>query len=521
MKLSFPRDGKDGSAPAKPDEVTIRGGRKGVAAAKAELIEAAAFESESRQTLSFSVPAKSVAQIVGKSGQTINGIKDETETQIDIDKSGGEDGKTTITVKGDKKGIAAAKIAILAVVDQVKDEVVATMTIDQKYVSLVQVNRGGNAANVPTQHRSLIGQGGQKLRDTVSTCGGPSEGYKQAGLITLYEALCSISPKKLMSRHSPKQGDSTMDQVRLRGDAKLVNAIKAAFEKQVKTLKETIVIGVVVPSSQHATKIGRGGSALQDLQRKTNTAIHFPGSRQYTSVGEIENKDELEGAEAADVVKVMGSKEGCAQAAEQLQIFTERPARVDTRTPAQDLPSRSISIPTKYYHHITSDQSLLRSIRSAGGSLAYPHPAPPKPIVARPSTNGTSLAAKAARIDLDADEGADDGLVEEGEWELIENYQEGTEGEMDWVLRAKEEDLDKVEGVLQGAVGRATAATHIGLWTGLPRSAFPRIIGSKGSTISRLRAETGADIQVGKDDDLITITGGESFATGQVDRRQR
>ena len=116
--------------------MTVRGGRKGVAAAKAELMEAAAFESESRQQLSFSVPAKSVAQIVGKSGSTINGIKDETGTQIDIDKAGDGDGKTTVTVKGDKKAIAAAKTAIMAVVDQVKDEVVVTMTVDQKYVSV-------------------------------------------------------------------------------------------------------------------------------------------------------------------------------------------------------------------------------------------------------------------------------------------------------------------------------------------------------------------------------------------------
>ena len=34
---------------------------------------------------------------------------------------------------------------------------------------------------------------------------------------------------------------------------------------------------------------------------------------------------------------------------------------------------------------------------------------------------------------------------------------------------------------------------------------------SRGSTISRLRVETGADIQVGKDDDLITIIGGKSY----------
>jgi hypothetical protein len=67
VKLSFPRDNKDGSATTKPDEVTIRGGKKGVAQAKAELLEAAAFENESRQELKFSVPSKSVAQIVGKS----------------------------------------------------------------------------------------------------------------------------------------------------------------------------------------------------------------------------------------------------------------------------------------------------------------------------------------------------------------------------------------------------------------------------------------------------------------------
>jgi hypothetical protein len=68
---------------------------------------------------------------------------------------------------------------------------------------------------------------------------------------------------------SPKPGDDTKDQVRLRGDSKLVKALKEELEKQVAVLKETIVIGVVVPQSQHASKIGRGGSALQDLQRKS------------------------------------------------------------------------------------------------------------------------------------------------------------------------------------------------------------------------------------------------------------
>ena len=134
VKLSFPRDNKDGSSTAKPDEVTIRGGKKGVAQAKAELLEAAAFENESRQELKFTVPSKSVAQIVGKSGSTINGIKDETGAQIDIDKAHGDDGKTSITVRGSKDAIAAAKKAVLAVVEEVGDEINVSLTIDPKYV---------------------------------------------------------------------------------------------------------------------------------------------------------------------------------------------------------------------------------------------------------------------------------------------------------------------------------------------------------------------------------------------------
>ena len=211
--------------------------KKGVASAKAELLEAAAFETESRQSLTFTVPTKSVAQIVGKSGATINAIKDDTGAQIDIDKSSTDEGKTTVTVRGDKKAIAAAKTAVLAVAEQVGDEVTINITIDPKY------------------HRTLIGQGGQKLRDLIAAAGGPAEGFKQSGLVNF-----------------PKPGDDTNDQVRLRGDSKVVSKIKEELESQVAKLKETIILGIVVPATQHASKIGRGGSALQDLQRKTGTA---------------------------------------------------------------------------------------------------------------------------------------------------------------------------------------------------------------------------------------------------------
>ncbi|KAL7418419.1 hypothetical protein Q5752_006877 [Cryptotrichosporon argae] len=468
VKLSFPRDGKD----QKPDEVTIRGGKKGVAAAKAELLEAAQFETENRQSLAFAVPSKAIAVIVGKAGATINAIKDDTGAQIDIDRASADD-KTTITVRGDKKAIAAAKAAILAVVDDMGDETTVTLTIDPKY------------------HRTLIGQGGQKLRDLITAAGVPSEGYKQAGLVTF-----------------PRQGDETADQVRLRGDRKVVEKLEAELERQVAVLKDTVTVAVVVPAAQHASKIGRGGSALQDLQRKTNTAVHFPGSRQYKSVGAPENADELGDADEGDIVKVVGTRDAVKAAAELLSVApAERERRADSRAgrASPDLASRTVSIPKKLHYAIAEHPNLLRQIRSAGAFLTSPS-APKKPSAGANGDDGTAdVAAKTARIDLDADAGGDN----ESAWEMRENYAGAEDGEADWVVRAKPHDLDRAVAYLERAREAAQAATHVGYLSGLPRSAFPRIIGSKGATISRLRADTGADITVGRDDDLITITGDE------------
>lgn len=47
--------------------------------------------------------------------------------------------------------------------------------------------------------------------------------------------------------------------------------------------------------------------------------IHFPGSRQYGSVGEIENDIPAE-TDAADIVKVVGTTEAIAKAKESLQV---------------------------------------------------------------------------------------------------------------------------------------------------------------------------------------------------------
>jgi len=176
VKITFPRSAAESSEGRarenlKPDEVFIKGGKKGVAGAKSELLEAAEFDKETNNVIQFTIPARAIPRILGKAGATINQIKDDTDAIIDLDKA--EDySEATVTCRGSKKAINAAKTAIQAIVDQVGEEVAEVMTIENKF------------------HKALIGGGGQGLRNLIVRCGGPSDPKVQAGLVR----LCAFSP---------------------------------------------------------------------------------------------------------------------------------------------------------------------------------------------------------------------------------------------------------------------------------------------------------------------------------------
>jgi predicted PilT family ATPase len=111
-----------------------------------------------------------------------------------------------------------------------------------------------------------------------------------------------------------------MDEVRLRGDAKLVNKIKAELEKIVKDLNSRVVLATEIPAAQHRALIGRGGQHLNELQNKHGVQIQFPGSRSYNQVGEAENAAELESVDPANIVKVSGPRPACEKAIQALKV---------------------------------------------------------------------------------------------------------------------------------------------------------------------------------------------------------
>ena len=172
VKIMFPRgmsENAEGRSREhlKPDEVFVKGGKKGVAGAKSELLDAADFEKESNVVIQFSIPAPAIPRILGRGGATIKQIKDDTDAVIDLDKA--EDGSgATVTCRGTKKAITAAKTAIQSIVDQVGEEITEVLTIESKF------------------HKTLIGAGGQGLRNLIVRCGGPADPKAQPGLVRLY-----------------------------------------------------------------------------------------------------------------------------------------------------------------------------------------------------------------------------------------------------------------------------------------------------------------------------------------------
>ena len=127
---------------------------------------------------------------------------------------------------------------------------------------------------------------------------------------------------------SPRPGEPS-DEVRLRGDPKLVNKVKAELEKMVLDLQDRVVLGLEIPAMQHRALIGRGGQHLNDFQNRMGVQVQFPGSRSFHQVGPPTNVADLAGVDPANLVKVSGPSKACALAIAELKVRTGAISAVD------------------------------------------------------------------------------------------------------------------------------------------------------------------------------------------------
>lgn len=316
---------------------------------------------------------------------------------------------------------------------------------------------------------------------------------------------------------SPRQGEPS-DEVRIRGEPKLVNKIKDELEKAVSALKDRVVLAVEVPSAQHRILIGRGGQHLNELQEKTGAQVQFPGSRSYAQVGEAENAEEFTDVDSADIVKVTGPRVACEAAVAELKVcFPVKNMNIcslheqsQIKPPTPEGVTATIDVPLRYHYAISQQGAFYRNLRSIGVRVEQSA----QPTRSAVPTGPTSTAVPSARID-------EDEVAIEVQWVVEANYQDAEEGESVWTLKARDQEgLDKAQKLIADAVKHAEQMSHVGYLTLPDRSSFPRIVGSKGANVARLRQETGADITVSREDTTITIIGKSAFLQGTAMRNQ-
>ncbi|KAG8682324.1 hypothetical protein FRC09_016851, partial [Ceratobasidium sp. 395] len=286
----------------------------------------------------------------------------------------------------------------------------------------------------------------------------------------------------------PRNGEPE-DEVRLRGEPSLVKKLQAELEKIVAGLRDRIVLGADIPAQNHRALIGRGGQHLNQLQERHNVTVQFPGSRSYAQIGEPENAADLADVLPENLVKVSGSRAACEAAIKEMA----------DRSVPQEQVTTTITVPLRYVHSISQQGTFFRSLRHNHGvqvdqsqmpARAATTPRPPAPDVST------------ARIDEEPTE------PEAVQWQVVENHQDGEEGDAEWTLRGRDQAaLDSAQQLIEEAITQAQNASSVGFLTLVDRSAFPRIVGTKGANVSRLRAETGAEITVGREDNTIVIIG--------------
>ncbi|KAI0223460.1 hypothetical protein L0F63_004328 [Massospora cicadina] len=282
--IKFPRisrsddEGSDEDRPAAlvgRDEIYLRGGRKGVADAKAEILEAVEYERENSFKLTFRVERRFLPHILGRNGANVNDLKAETNCRIDVENDGDE---AILTLQGTRKGTKEAQKKILEMINAIQAKVTQELQIKYDF------------------HRPLIGPRGSKLRATLAACQGVDPNS--------VEALAS------MVRFPKDKSDTVV----VTGDSALVEKVCAVLLKEAQRLEEHVTIEVSIAPEHHSSLIGRGGATLRSVIEKYGVEIHFP-------------RRNVEG-EAASLVTISGQEADCEAARTDLLLRLPGDVRV-------------------------------------------------------------------------------------------------------------------------------------------------------------------------------------------------
>ncbi|KAI9796434.1 MAG: hypothetical protein M1835_004099 [Candelina submexicana] len=216
-----------------PDEVVIRGPKRGADEAREELLSLLQWTIDNSHTALVSVAQSQIPSLIGQGGREMENMRLATGAQIDVpglSDNVDPSGRTEIRIKGTKKQAEEARIMLEQRAKVFDDTIVRTLQVDKRF------------------HKAIIGGG----------AGGPDDRRELARMVRF--------PR-------PDSDDNT---VRVEGSKtvveKIIAAIQAIADERGNQVTQTIDIAPV----KHKRLIGRGGETRRHLEAQFNVILDIP-----------------------------------------------------------------------------------------------------------------------------------------------------------------------------------------------------------------------------------------------------
>jgi len=252
VQISFPDVGQ------KSDIVKLRGPKQDVDKCAQEMTKKYKELLESNYQVKVHIFKQFHKFIIGKSGATINQIRQETNTKIDLPESGSDSDMITITGKK-------------ADVEKARDEI---QKIQAEKANVVSIE-----VKIPAKiHNTIIGAGGKIIQSIMDDCGGVHIKFPEA-----------------------KSGS---DKVTVRGPKEDVEKAKGMLES-LSTEKQltSVTAEVRAKPEHHKFLIGVKGANIKSVREETGARIIFPTEKDTDR----------------EAITILGTKEAVAQAKKELE----------------------------------------------------------------------------------------------------------------------------------------------------------------------------------------------------------
>uniref|UniRef100_A0A0N4ZAE0 Vigilin n=1 Tax=Parastrongyloides trichosuri TaxID=131310 RepID=A0A0N4ZAE0_PARTI len=263
--------------------------------------------------------------IIGKGGSTINKIRDDTSTKIEIPIDGSSDDKILVT--GKKENVKKA-VDLLTKIQNEQSNIISIEVVipskaktrfaynGRRLLADVEKECGNVFFSIPKDKNEKIVIRGPKefvsiaekqVTDLLNTLNEQTEEVSIKAQPSFHKFLIGKAGAKVKKIREnfpsvrilfPDEKDEKADVIQIVGKKDEVQAVKALFEQQIEELKQTVESSVEIEQQYHKHFVIKGSELLKEIQASNgNVQIYFPKiSENSTTVTLKGSKDCVESA---------------------------------------------------------------------------------------------------------------------------------------------------------------------------------------------------------------------------------